>query len=313
MEEAPPVRMVDLGRRFGPVEAVRGLSLEIREGETFGLLGPNGAGKTSTLSMLSTLLPPSEGDAWIFGRSLTGPVAEVRRLVGLAPQEISLYPDLDGEENLHFFGRIHGVRGRQLRERARHLLDLVGLTPRRQDRVRSYSGGMKRRLNFACSLIHEPRLLLLDEPTAGVDPQSRKNLFSAVQAIAASGTTVIFTTHYMEEAEKLCDRIAIMDEGRVVAVGSLWELLEIVGMGEVIEVRVAAQAIEDSRLAAIPDVSRFEWEGDVLRVFTTSAVRVLGPVSAALAESGATVDGIQIHRVDLERVFIHLTGKELRD
>jgi ABC-2 type transport system ATP-binding protein len=182
MEEAPPVRMVDLGRRFGPVEAVRGLSLEIREGETFGLLGPNGAGKTSTLSMLSTLLPPSEGDAWIFGRSLTGPVAEVRRLVGLAPQEISLYPDLDGEENLHFFGRIHGVRGRQLRERARHLLDLVGLTPRRQDRVRSYSGGMKRRLNFACSLIHEPRLLLLDEPTAGVDPQSRKNRSSATES-----------------------------------------------------------------------------------------------------------------------------------
>ena len=171
MSDERGVGIAGLGRRFGGVDAVRDLSLEIHRGETFGLLGPNGAGKTTTLSMLSTLLPPSAGDARIFGHSLRQEVTAVRRAVGLAPQEISLYPDLTGEENLHFFGRIHGVRGRSLGARSDELLELVGLESRRHDRVRTYSGGMQRRLNLACSLVHDPRLLLLDEPTVGVDPR----------------------------------------------------------------------------------------------------------------------------------------------
>jgi ABC-2 type transport system ATP-binding protein len=185
------VRIDKLARSFGPLEAVRGISLEIREGETFGLLGPNGAGKTTTLSMLSTLLAPSSGDAWIFGESLRRNVSEVKRIVGLAPQEISLYPDLTAEENLVFFGRISGVHGRRLRRRVEELLDLAGLTPRRGERVRTFSGGMKRRLNLACSLVHAPRLLLLDEPTVGVDPQSRENLFQGIENFASEGTTVL--------------------------------------------------------------------------------------------------------------------------
>ena len=248
----------NLGRRFGGVEAVRGLSFRIHEGEVFGLLGPNGAGKTTTLSMLSTLLAPSYGDARVFGRSLASDVRGVRQVVGLVPQDVSLYPTLTGRENLEFFGRIYRVPGRQLRTRADALLELVGLGARADDRVDTYSGGMKRRLNLAAGMVHEPRLLLLDEPTVGVDPQSRQHTLEAIQEIARRGTTVLYTTHYMEEAERLCDRIAIMDEGRVVALGTLAELLKIVGMGQVVELGGTASEAERHRLGAIPEVSRVE-------------------------------------------------------
>ena len=311
MSDAPAIRIEGLGRRFGEIEAVRGISLEVREGETFGLLGPNGAGKTTTLSMLATLLDPSSGDALIFGRRLTGDPAGVERSVGIAPQEIGLYPDLSGEENLAFFGRIHAVRGERLRSRSRQLLDLVGLAPRKDHRVRTYSGGMKRRLNLACALIHEPRLLLLDEPTVGVDPQSRAKILEAIRAIARDGTTVLYTTHYMEEAEKLCDRIAIMDEGRVIAVGTLGELLKIIGAGDVIEFR-AAEAIDPSRLSAIPEVREVESAQGLTRILVSDAARAVGPIAALLAERGA-VTGLEIHRVNLERVFMQLTGHALRD
>ncbi len=230
------VVLTDLARRFGDLEAVRGISLRIAAGETFGLLGPNGAGKTTTLSMLSTLLPPSSGEAEVFGASLVHEVERVRRWVGLAPQQISLYPELTAEENLLFFARLHGVAAAQARERADALLEMVGLGHRRHDRVRIYSGGMQRRLNLACSLVHEPRLLLLDEPTAGVDPQSRENLFEAVRSVAAQGTTVIYTTHYMEEAERLCDRIAILDGGQIIAAGTLPELMELIDAEEPVRV-----------------------------------------------------------------------------
>jgi ABC-2 type transport system ATP-binding protein len=307
------VELLDLARSFGEVEAVRGLRLAIRPGETFGLLGPNGAGKTTTLAMLSTLLPPSSGDARVFGHGLRGELSAVRRLVGLAPQEISLYPDLTGEENLLFFGRLHGVRGRELRDRTRDLLELVGLSPRRSDPVRTYSGGMKRRLNLAASLVHAPRLLLLDEPTVGVDVQSRERIFGAIREIAAGGTTVLYTTHYMEEAQRLCDRIAIMDEGRLLAVGDLAELLARVGVGEVVEIRSRAPLLGQARLEAIAGVSRVESAGCTTRVFVESAARALGPIGAFLVEQGCEVEGLEVYAVNLERVFMHLTGKELRD
>jgi ABC-2 type transport system ATP-binding protein len=307
------VRIDQLGKSYGTLEAVRGFSLRIREGETLGLLGPNGAGKTTTLSMLSTLLPPSSGDARLFGKSLTRDVGDVRRLVGIAPQEISVYPDLSGEENLRFFGRINRVRGHELRERTKRLLELVGLTTRRRDLVRIYSGGMKRRLNLACALVHEPRLLLLDEPTVGVDPHSRENIFHAIQAIAAQGTTVLYTTHYMEEAERLCDRIAIMDEGRVIAVGTLSELLDIVGMGEVVEIHGQQLEPELETLSGLPEVTKVETGEGVIRIFAKNAARVLGPIGKLLGEMGHDIDGLEVYPVNLERVFMHLTGKELRD
>jgi ABC-2 type transport system ATP-binding protein len=307
------VQFVDLARSFGSFEAVRGISMEIPAGETFGLLGPNGAGKTTTLSMLSTLLKPTRGDVLVFGASVVGDPAEVRRRVGLAPQQISLYPTLTGQENLEFFGRLHGLAPAVRRQRVDRLLGLVGLAPRRDDLVRTYSGGMQRRLNLACSLIHEPRLLLLDEPTAGVDPQSRENLFEVVRQIAAAGTTIIYTTHYIEEAERLCDRIAILDEGRIAAVGTLQELLGLIGIGDVIEIRSAALASGGSSLETLPGVVKIERDEGVVRLFVKSAARALALIAGALRESGDEIESLEVYRVSLERVFMHLTGKALRD
>jgi ABC-2 type transport system ATP-binding protein len=313
MGESAGVDLRGLARSFGEVEAVRGVSLHIEEGETVGLLGPNGAGKTTTLSMLATLLEPSAGDAHVFGASLRRDAWTVRRLVGLAPQEVSLYPELTGDENLRFFGRLYGLGGIPIGERADELLDLVGLLPRRQDRVATYSGGMKRRLNLASSLLHAPRLLLLDEPTVGVDPQSRDRIFDAIRELARRGKTILYTTHYMEEAERLCDRIVIMDEGRIVAAGTLEELLRIVGMGEIIDLSGPAEAVDDGRLASVPGISKIERGERSTRIFVESAARALPAVAALVGTAGEKLRGVQIYPVDLERVFMHLTGKQLRD
>lgn len=307
------VRLVDLARSFGKLDAVRGVSLEIRAGETFGLLGPNGAGKTTTLSMLSTLLRPTRGDVVVFGVSAVRDPAEVRRRVGLAPQQISLYPTLTGQENLEFFGKLHGLDPALRRERVDQLLDLVGLSPRRGDLVHTYSGGMQRRLNLACSMIHKPRLLLLDEPTAGVDPQSRENLFEVIHQIVSSGTTVVYTTHYIEEAERLCDRIAIIDEGRIVAMGPLAELLGGMGMVEVIEVRSAGLANNGSALDALPNVEKIEREGRIVRIYVKSAAQAVALIAGSLQHSGHEIESLEVYRVSLERVFMDLTGKALRD
>ena len=307
------VELHELSRRFGEVDAVRGLSLEIGAGETFGLLGPNGAGKTTTLSMLSTLLAPSSGDATIFGTSLRRDPREIRRYVGLAPQELSLYPGLTGEENLHFLGSLYAVPGRVLRARSDRLLELVGLTARRRHRVATYSGGMKRRLSLACSLVHGPRLVLLDEPTVGVDPQSRANIFDAVAAIAAEGNTVLYTTHYMEEAERLCDRIAIMDDGRILGVGTLAELLDVVGAGEVIELRGTWSDASVERLRALPDVTRVEVTDWGLCLSVQRTAPALHAVTSVLDAVDGEPEGVEIHRMTLERVFMHLTGRALRD
>ena len=307
------VQFVDLARSFGTLEAVRGISLEIPAGETFGLLGPNGAGKTTTLSMLATLLPPTRGDVLVFGASAVHEPSEVRRRVGLAPQQISLYPMFTAEENLDFFGTLYGVPPAVRRRRIDRLLEQVGLAPRRRDRVHTYSGGMQRRLNLACSLIHEPRLLLLDEPTAGVDPQSREKLFEVIREIAATGTTIVYTTHYIEEAERLCDRIAIVDEGRIAAVGTLRELLGAVGMGEIIELR--GPGIAGTRFArdALPGVVKVERDDGVLRLFVKTAVDARALIAGPLREVDEEIEFLDVHRVSLERVFMHLTGKALRD
>jgi ABC-2 type transport system ATP-binding protein len=307
------IRITDLARSFGSLQAVRGISLKIEAGETFGLLGPNGAGKTTTLSMLSTLLAPSRGDVRVFGASIVEAPGEVRRLVGLAPQQISLYPKLTAQENLEFFGRLHGLVARALHQRVDRVLELVGLESRRDDLVYTYSGGMQRRLNLGCSLIHEPRLLLLDEPTAGVDPQSREHLFEALEQISSSGTTVIYTTHYIEEAERMCDRIAIIDEGRIAAMGTLQELLGLIGMGEVIEIRSGAIAMDGRALQSLPEVVKVERGGDVLRLFVENAARAINPIARAVEQAGGELESLEVYPVSLERVFLHVTGKELRD
>ena len=307
------IELDGVSKAFGRFQAVDGLSFRVPRGAMFGLLGPNGAGKTTTLSMLATLLAPSRGDASIFGASLTREPLAVRRSLGLAPQAVSVYAELSGLANVRFFGRLYGLTGARLEEAARAALERVGLAGRADDLTRTYSGGMLRRLNLACALVHAPRLLLLDEPTAGVDPQSRDRLLAVVRDLADEGTTVLYTTHYIEEAQRVCDRIAIMDQGAIIACGRLEELLRIVGAGEVIEIRGAPGAIEPGLFATLPGLLATEPFGSGLRLHVRNVGRALAEVGAALSRTDGTVDRVDVHPVDLERVFIHLTGRALRD
>jgi ABC-2 type transport system ATP-binding protein len=276
----------DLRKTYGATKAVDGLSLEVRKGEVFGLLGPNGAGKTTTIGMAVGLVAPDAGSVDVDG---AGPPSdpEVRRRIGVAPQTLALYDELTAEENLRFFGRLFGLSGAALSARVDALLEWTGLSGRRKDRVKAFSGGMKRRLNLAGALVHDPPLLLLDEPTAGVDPQSRAAIFDAVKELRAKGRTVVYTTHYMEEAERLCDRVAVMDHGRLLALGTVDELVEAHGGKSVVTV-----GHED---------------GDE-RIETQDPV---GELTRILASKSASK--VRIDRPDLESVFLSLTGRSLRD
>jgi ABC-2 type transport system ATP-binding protein len=214
-----------LDKTFGKQHAVKDVSFTIGKGEIFGLLGPNGAGKSTTINMLCGYLEPTSGEVLIDGRAITKETRKVKRMLGVVPQEIALYKDLTALENLHFFGEIYGLSSQQCRQRTDDLLHFVGLYERRKDPVKTFSGGMQRRINIAISLMHTPAFLMLDEPTVGVDPQSREHIFALIERLRDQGTTILYTTHYMEEAERLCNRIAIMDEGQIIALGTLEELL----------------------------------------------------------------------------------------
>lgn len=280
------LNLTDLHKRFGEVHAVQGLTLEIRRGEIFGLLGPNGAGKTTTISMATGLLNPDAGSVDLDGRGSPAHPA-VRALVGVAPQSLSLYDEFTARENLRFFGRLYGLVGADLNRRVDALLERVGLADRADSRVKTFSGGMKRRLNLAVAVIHDPPLLLLDEPTVGVDPQSRNALFELVQAMRTEGRTIVYTTHYMEEAQKLCDRVAIVDHGRVLALDTVNALIRAHGGQSTITVERASGV--ERRVSAEP-----------LRDITTLI-------------AGNDVLGLHVERPDLESVFLNLTGRSLRD
>ena len=303
----------ELRREYDGREVVRGVSLEIQEGEIFGLLGPNGAGKTTLLSMVSTRLRPTSGDVWVYGKHVVHDVDAARRLLNVAPQEEALYPSLTGAENLAFFAELYGVTRTALREAVAGALEAVGLTGRKDDRVATYSGGMRRRLNLGCALVSNPRLVLLDEPTVAVDPQSRAHIFDAVRALRARGTTILYTTHHLQEAEDLCDRIAIMDEGRVVACGTLPELLALSRASEVIELRLLQPLETTAPIEAIDGVRTVDAVGHELRIFTSRAQQVLSRVYRTVANLGHGVVRTRVTPVTLDDVFLELTGKGLRD
>jgi ABC-2 type transport system ATP-binding protein len=286
-----------LRKAYGRNVAVDGVSFEIRRGETFGLLGPNGAGKSTTLHLLAGLLRPDAGTIRI-----TGSDGDPRRSLGLAPQSLSLYPDLSADENCRFFGRLYGLSGARLKERTDAVLELAGLTERRRDRVQTFSGGMQRRLNLACALIHDPPFLLLDEPTAGVDPQSRNHVFDSIEALKRRGTTLLYTTHYMEEAQRLCDRVAILDRGRILALDPVDRLIESHGGGSVIEAELA-RAPENPRILD-GSLEGLRWRLETRRPFEDLA-RAVG--------AGVTFQRVRVDRPDLESVFLSLTGRTLRD
>ncbi len=278
--------LTNVRKSFGQTVAVDGLSLSVRKGELFGLLGPNGAGKSTTVSLAVGLLAPDAGTVAIAGLGNPADPA-VRAGIGVAPQALALYDQLSAEENLRFFGEVYGLSGTTLAKRVAWCLDLVGLTERRRDRIETYSGGMKRRINLAAALVHDPELLLLDEPTVGVDPQSRNKIFENIEALHAAGRTIIYTTHYMEEAVRLCERIAIVDGGKLLALGKVSELLAKHGGPPTLVVRT---------------------NGEDRRVQTADPLAELNRLAAT-----STIDAFQMERPTLEQVFLHLTGRSLRD
>lgn len=218
------IEIREIKKNFNKLEAVKGLSLTIEDGEILGLLGPNGAGKSTTISIISTLLPPTSGDVLYEGKSILKDPRNFRAILGVVPQEIALYPDLTGYENLKFFGKVYGLKGKKLEDQIEKVLQIIGLNGRAKEVVKNYSGGMKRRLNIGCALLHSPRVFIMDEPTVGIDPQSRNHILETVKALREEGMTIIYTSHYMEEVEYLCDRIYIMDHGEIIAAGTKEEL-----------------------------------------------------------------------------------------
>lgn len=301
-------------RRFGDLVAVDGVSFRIAPGETYGLLGPNGAGKTTTISMVAGLLPADSGTITVLGRPVGPRHTQVKRHVGLVPQDLAIYPELSARENLVFFGRLQGLSGRALGARVDEVLEIVGLADRAKDATKEYSGGMKRRLNIGIGLLHRPTLLILDEPTVGVDPQSRNAILESVETLSHEGMAVLYTTHYMEEAERLCDRIAIVDSGRIQAEGTREELIRLTG--ELDRIRLAgggdvARAAEAVRV--LPGVASADADHrSVLLAVRDAPTAVAGIVTAATG-AGMALEDVEITRPNLESVFLQLTGKALRD
>lgn len=306
------LRAEGLQKRYGTTEAVAGVSFAVREAEVFGLLGPNGAGKTSTLAMLATQRRPSGGEATLFGYNMSTEVRSVRRLIGFVPQDIAVYPMLTASENLRFFGHVYSMEGADLEDRIDELLKVVGLEGRRNEYVCTFSGGMKRRLNLAVGLVHRPKLILLDEPTVGVDPHSREHIFTIVCQLRAAGAAILYTTHYLEEAEDLCDRLGIMDQGKFIAGGTLDELLANLGCAETIEIRGLPPGTDLGLLKVVEGVCSVESYDGVTRLLVRSATHFLIPLHQIVSRSAGSVH-VKIGPLSLEHFFLHLTGKELRD
>jgi ABC-2 type transport system ATP-binding protein len=304
----------DLRKVYGDLVAVDGVGFTVQPGETYGLLGPNGAGKTTTISMAVGILARDAGEVLIDGEPLTPSRVRVKARIGYVPQELALYPDLTGRENLRFFARLYGLSGRQGAQRADEVLEVVGLADRGGDQVKDYSGGMKRRLNIGAGLLHQPRLLVLDEPTAGVDPQSRNAILESVEQLAGEGIAVLYTTHYMEEAERLCDRVGIIDLGKVRAEGTRRELISLVGERDRISLETAGDLPRAvAAIAKLPGVRRSEAADSRIELLVDDASTTLPEILAAVTGNGATVRSVTVTEPNLETVFLHLTGKALRD
>jgi ABC-2 type transport system ATP-binding protein len=301
-------------KRFGEIEALKGVDLAIGKGESFGLLGPNGAGKSTLIGIIAGIVTPDEGEVTLLGRPATRFDAALKKNMGVVPQEISLYDDLTARENLDFYGKLYGLGGARLSRKIDEALGLVGLSDRQKDRIKGYSGGMKRRINIAASILHEPEILLLDEPTVGIDPQSRNLIFEVIESLNGRGVTVIYTTHYMEEAERLCTRIGIIDLGRVIALGTHDELVALVGGKDRIEVETSEEPGEAINKLNGRFSEMHPQAGEEAVVLTTEGgAAKLAEIVRVFTDSGIGVTSVHLKEPGLETVFLTLTGKELRD
>jgi ABC-2 type transport system ATP-binding protein len=308
------IRVEGLYRYFGDIKAVDGISFSIERGEIFSLIGPNGAGKSTTISILACLLQPDRGEALVMGHSVTDSPQDVKAAIGVVPQEIALYEDLSARENLVFWGKMYGMRGSPLKQRVQEVLDLVGLADRQKERVGKYSGGMKRRINIAIALLHKPPLIIMDEPTVGIDPQSRRHILDGVKDLNREGISVLYTTHYMEEAQELSNRIAIMDKGKLIATGTHQELVEIVGEQDRIDLLLSE--VPDSVLDSwreLRGVSQVSTADSSATLLVDDSNSVLPRVFEVATSAGLRVTSVEIQEPNLETVFLHLTGRDLRD
>jgi len=314
MNDVPAIEVLDLRKSFGENHAVQGVSFEVSQGEIFSLLGPNGAGKTTTISMLSCLLRPNDGEARVMGHSIRSDQTGVKSVLGVVPQDIALYEDLTARENLTFWGKMYNLRGSKLKLRVDEVLDVIGLRDRANERVGKYSGGMKRRVNIGVALLHKPKVIYMDEPTVGIDPQSRRNILDSVVRLKDEGMTVLYTTHYMEEAQELSDHIGIMDHGKLIACGTNDELVELVGQQTRIDLTLNAN-VENvmSAWRGIEGVSHVTAEDGVVTVLVNDSNLVLPHLFEAVAHLSARITSVDIRDPNLEAVFLHLTGRALRD
>ncbi|MGV8025381.1 MAG: ABC transporter ATP-binding protein [Anaerolineaceae bacterium] len=303
-----------LKKFYKDVKAVNGVDFTIQTGEIFSLLGPNGAGKTTIINLLTGLFPPNAGDALIFGYSIKKEPLKAKALMGVVPQEIALYEDLSARENLMFWGKLYGLRGKQLQSRVDEVLDLIGLRDRQRQRISKYSGGMKRRVNIGIALLHLPKLVVMDEPTVGIDPQSRRHILDNVLDLNKQGMTVLYTTHYMEEAQELSDHIAIMDQGKIVASGTHAELVKLVGEQDRVELTLSQDG--DKVLKAwkkLEGISKIDQDGEKVTLLVDDSNAILPELFKIANQQNARIASVAIHEPNLETVFLHLTGKALRD
>ena len=305
-----------LVKKYGDKVAVNGISFDIQAGEIFSLLGPNGAGKTTTISVLSTLYVPTAGDAVIGGHSVVKEPMAVRNLIGVVPQDLALYEDLTARENLACWGQMYNLSGKALNARIDQVLEQIGLKDRAKQRVKTFSGGMKRRVNIGVGLLHQPRLLFMDEPTVGIDPQSRRAILDSVKDLNRQGMTVLYTTHYMEEAQELSDRVGIIDHGDLIALGTQGELTRQVGEYEALQLHISE--MDDSEalaqaLRGVEGVVRADVIDHTITLITPEAEKILAPVVSRANERGIRIHTVTIQEPNLEAVFLHLTGRALRD
>jgi ABC-2 type transport system ATP-binding protein len=292
--------------------AVNQVSFSVRPGTIFGLLGPNGAGKSTTINCISGLLKPTAGSIAVDGFDMASDAVKAKTSLGIVPQELAIYEDLSARDNLAYWGSAYGLKGDKLKQRVAHVLNRIGLTDRANELPKQYSGGMKRRLNFGCGLVHEPRILLLDEPTVGVDPQSRERLFDLVREEKDKGTCVLYTTHYMEEAEKLCDELAIIDHGKIIAAGTLRELQAEFGGNDIIQLSGSFDTARVEQAVAELHAEILSLNSEVLMIAIKDGARQLPAVLQGISATGADIHDTRLSEPNLESLFLKLTGKELR-
>ncbi len=314
MEQAYAIKIDNLHKNYEDVKAVQGVSLEIEAGSIFSLLGPNGAGKSTTISVISGLLQATQGEAYIFGHAISKEPQKAKDKIGVVPQEIALYEDLTARENLEFWGKMYGLRGDVLHQRVDAILEMIELTDRQKSKVEKYSGGMKRRLNIGVALLHKPAIVIMDEPTVGIDPQSRRKILDSVKQLNQEGMTVLYTTHYMEEAQELSDRIAIIDHGKVIAQGTNEELVKIVGEKDRIELtlnQIPNDGLDNWKTLA--GVEQLTLEEAKVTLLVTDSNQVLPSIFEAAAKDNLRITSVDIFEPNLETVFLHLTGRALRE